>query len=60
MPTRDELKALQVKAELSKLPDAPRAYNDKINLDENMMSYDFSNQANGQSKLSLNDRFSKI
>ena len=32
----DKLKALQVKAELSKLPDAPRAYFEKLVLDNKM------------------------
>lgn len=31
-----ELKALQVKAELSKLPDPPRAYEQKINAEDDM------------------------
>jgi len=37
MPTQTELKALQVKAELSKLPEPPRAYLDKIILNDEEM-----------------------
>lgn len=48
------MKALQVKAELNKLGEAPRAYNDKLQMES--MNIDSGN-GNG---LTLNERFQKI
>lgn len=56
-PTESQLKALQVKAELNKLGDAPRAYLEKLQLSESMS---IDNSVHGGSKLSLNERFEKI
>ncbi len=53
------LKALQVKAELNKLGEAPRAYLDKLVAAEDNMT-DMSQPGQGGSKLSLNERFEKI
>jgi hypothetical protein len=36
LPSQDELKHLQVKAELTKLPDVPRAYNEKLQMGDSM------------------------
>ena len=55
-PTQSQLQALQVKAELSKLGEAPRAYLEKLQQAESQMS---DVQANS-GKLSLTERFSKI
>ena len=62
IPTEEDLKALQVKAELNKLGEAPRAYLDKLQLAE-AMQLDSSvsiNSGAGSSKLSLTQRFEAI
>lgn len=51
------MKALQVKAELNKLGDAPRAYLEKLQAAE-IMAIDENGNAGG--KLTLNERFNKI
>jgi hypothetical protein len=56
LPDAEQLKSLQVKAELTKLGDAPRAYLDKISLD----GMQVDNNAVGSGRLSLNERFNKI
>jgi hypothetical protein len=55
-PTEEDLKALQVKAELNKLGEAPRAYLDKLQLSEAMQLDSplvSNNVAAGQNKMSL-------
>jgi hypothetical protein len=59
-PTEQQLRQLQVKAELNKLGDAPRAYQDKLQIAEaSMDGIDTSSSAAG-GKLSINERFGKI
>lgn len=57
-PTEQQLKQLQVKAELNKLGDAPRAYQEKLAAAESMDIDTVPASAGG--KLSLNERFGKI
>jgi hypothetical protein len=61
-PNVEKLKALQVKAELSKLPDAPRAYFEKLAL-ENKMNDEETMLATTQKEagsISITERFRNL
>lgn len=54
MPPNVDLTRLQVKAELNKLSDAPRAYSEKLNADEMAVV------SGSSGRMGLGDRFARI